>query len=157
MNLSADNITAFFTAIAAASGLFFGARSLSRQSKALDAENLLKVMDRSFEAERKFATIKTVQEEEKSWIANEHFNFLEGLACLYNNNLVNKYTKEWCKDILKNNLATIKMMASLCERFQNSVTNQDTYKEIGIFLKKHGHEIEALVQVHGPKSRSLGE
>ena len=37
-------------------------------------------MDRVFEAERRFAEINKVDDDEKEWIANEHFNFLEGMA-----------------------------------------------------------------------------
>lgn len=111
-------------------------------------------MDRSFEAEKQFSTIKIATEDEKEWIANEHFNFLEGLACLYNHKLINRFAREWCKDVLANNLAAIQMMIWLHKSFQKSVTKDDTYKELAIFLKRHKLEIESLVQAHDPKRRS---
>jgi hypothetical protein len=42
-------------------------------------------------------------------------------------------------------------MPWLHEDFEKSVTNDDTYKELYIFLKKHKAEITNLVQAHRPK------
>lgn len=155
MIIDANGVTAFFTAIAAIGGLYFSARGLWQQSKALDAENLLRVMDIIFEAERQFATIKTVSDSDKRWIINEHFNRLEAISCLYNNELVNKHSREWCKDVLINNLGSIQIMPSLHDQFQHSVTKPDTYKEIMIFLKRHRREIDAFAQTHRPAADPL--
>lgn len=105
-------------------------------------------MDRSFEAEKRFSGIIKSSDEEREWIANEHFNFLEAISCLYNNRLVSKFSREWCKDVVLNNLAAIQAMPWLHDTFIKSVTREDTYKELQVFLKKYKKEITSLANAH---------
>lgn len=142
----ASAIAAGVSAVAASIGLilsFFGFRA---QARALDAASYLSILERFQENERKLAATDW-DDDQRSFIIREHFNFLEGVTHLYNTGRLPGKTREMCKDILINHIAALHTSKEAVFLFEMSVTNVDTYAEIGKFLRENKAEIEARVAI----------
>jgi hypothetical protein len=72
----------------------------------------------------------------------DHLNFIEHMANLHNKALLMKHTLLMCRQTLINHVALIISDSTLRSSFEKSVTDVETFEQIGIFYRTHKKPIE---------------
>jgi hypothetical protein len=112
------------------------------QARATDVESYLRIFQEVREAERQLYDRKNKPEDELNFTRNETLNLIEGFSHLYNKKNFGRATRELTKDVLLNHLAVLSLDKSMLERFEKTVTAQNTYEHIGIFYRKYKTAIQ---------------